>query len=322
MKGVDLRGKSEQSFFAVDNDIFVGQRPPFIGTIRSVMGESVVPVVVRTKNDPTVRCIGSGFFISCSALLITAAHVITDPIERKYGTVLETGNRLESPDFQFGVLVPTNPFFQQKGFIFFPIEWSLFLADRTASPIPIAGLDLKITSDIAICKVPPRPGDHPHQPLTIIQSGFQGTGIGVGSDAYALGYAGMQDFSTETSGNTTIFHSAKFELHGSIGKIIERFPLNFEKQEVPTPGPCFSFAAKISGGMSGGPIFDREGVYVHGVISKGWEFAEDGAEHLSYGSMLGPSLGLPISLLNSASLAELQKGKEHGFPVIGGAPGL
>ncbi len=31
MKSIELRGKSEQSFFAVDNDIFVGQRPPFIG---------------------------------------------------------------------------------------------------------------------------------------------------------------------------------------------------------------------------------------------------------------------------------------------------
>jgi hypothetical protein len=205
--------------------------------------------------------------------------------------------------------------------MFFPIEWSFFLADRTPNPIPIAGLNLKLTSDIAICKVPPRPGDYPHQPLTIIQSGIQGTGIGVGSDAYALGYAGMQDFVTEKSGNMTVFADAKFELHGSVGKIIERFPSNFEKQEVPTPGPCFSFTAKIPGGMSGGPILDREGIYVHGVISKGWEF-EEPAEHMSFGSMLSPSLGLPISLLNNASLAELQKGKEHGFPVIGGAPGL
>jgi hypothetical protein len=43
--------------------------------------------------------------------------------------------------------------------------------------------------------------------------------------------------------------------------------------------------------MSGGPIFDRQGVYVHGVVSKGLEGAS-GPENLSYGSMLGPSMGL------------------------------
>jgi hypothetical protein len=206
----------------------------------------------------------------------------------------------------FGVLVPNNPLFQIPGLSFFPFEWALFLAERRPTPLSFMGLDLKIMSDIAICKVPRRSGNYPHQPLTMVQSGIVGTGMRVGSDAYALGYASMSDFEIERNPAGQIAADEKLTLHGSVGKILEFFPDNFEKKEVPTPGPCFSFSAKIPGGMSGGPIFDREGIYVHGVISKGWEDAS-GPEKFSFGSMLRPSMGLPISRMNGASLDELQK---------------
>jgi hypothetical protein len=320
MKG-HLRGAAQENYFAADNGIFVGQRPPFVGTTRSVMGESVVPIVALLKDEPTLRRIGTGFFVSCSGFLITAAHVITDPVEQKYGKVLELDDQLHASNISLGVLIPTNPIVQTQGYMFCPIEWSIILAEKTSSPIPIPGLNLKITSDIAICKVPPRSGTYPHQPLTVIQAGIRGTGIEVGSDAYALGYPGMRDVEIRSGPDSTNIVDVKFELHGSVGKILERFPLNLETREVPTPGPCFSFTAKIPGGMSGGPIFDREGIYVHGVVSKGWDFGDEKEQPLSYGSMLRPSLSLPISRLNNASLADLQRTKEHGFAVLSG-PGL
>src|ERR1700680_4654488 len=46
-------------------------------------------------------------------------------------------------------------------------------------------------------------------------------------------------------------------------------------------------------GMSGGPIFDKEGAYVLGVVSKGWE-NEEVPENFSFGSMLRPSMGIPM----------------------------
>ena len=72
--------------------------------------------------------------------------------------------------------------------------------------------------------------------------------------------------------------------------------------------------------MSEGPIFDSEGIYVHGVISKGWE-NESGPEKFSFGSMLRPSMGLPISRMNGASLDDLQKRPSEGMAVLRG-PGL
>jgi hypothetical protein len=145
--------------------------PPIAGTIQSVLGESIVPVVANVRGEHLLRCVGTGFFVSCTGLLITAAHVITDPIERRYGKVAELPDlSLQASELNFGVLVPNNPIFEIPGFSFFPFEWSLFLAERRNTPLPIAGLDLKLTSDIAICKVPPRRGSAPHQPLTIVQS--------------------------------------------------------------------------------------------------------------------------------------------------------
>jgi hypothetical protein len=321
MQGLDLLGQEQlgADFFPVDNDIVVTQAPPIADTIRSVMGESIVPVVAMLPDENKVRCIGTAFFISCTGLLITAAHVITDPIDRNYGQVKESDDlTLRAHKLNFGVLVPNNPLFQIPGYSFFPFEWSLFLADRRPIPLRFRGLDLKLTSDIAICKVPMRPGNYPHQPLTMVQSGVIGTGMRVGSDAYVLGYAGMADFEVELNPAGQITARKKFHLHGSTGKIIEFFPDNFETPVVPTPGPCFSFSAKIPAGMSGGPIFDREGIYVHGVISKGWE-NESGQENFSFGSMLRPSMGLPISYMNGLSLDDLQKQGKEGIAIMRGA---
>jgi hypothetical protein len=63
-----------------------------------------------------------------------------------------------------------------------------------------------------------------------------------------------------------------------------------------------------------------EGVYVHGVVSKGLEGAS-GPENLTYGSMLGPSIGLPIARMNNSSLLTLLAKGNEGMPVLRG-PGL
>jgi hypothetical protein len=178
------------------------------------------------------------------------------------------------------------------------------------------GLDFKLTSDIAICKVREKAGNYPHQPLAIIQSGIVGTGMGVGSHACALGYAGMADFDIDLNPAGQITAHKKFNLHGSTGKLIEFFPDNFVKPVVSTPGPCFSFGAKIPGGMSGGPIFDREGIFVHGVISRGWE-DESGPERFSFGSMLRPSMGLPISRMKARASMIFRSGPAKAWPCYG-----
>src|SRR5690606_6164544 len=150
------------------------------------------------------------------------------------------------------------------------------------------GIELKLNADSAICKVQQLAPDIPHQPLAIVQNGLAGTGIAVGKTATAIGYAGMQNIPLDPSNNDRMIEKPEFDLHVSTGKIIEHIPDNAISKSATSPGPCFSASMKFPPGMSGSPIFDDERIYVHGVVSKGWE-GSDGLEALGYGSMLAPS---------------------------------
>jgi hypothetical protein len=80
-------------------------------------------------------------------------------------------------------------------------------------------------------------------------------------------------------------------------------------------GPPLSASAKFSPGMSGSPIFDDERIYVHGVVSKGWE-DENGLTEFGYGSMLAPSMGLAIGPLEGKSLLDLLAAGAEGMPSL------
>jgi Trypsin-like peptidase domain len=313
-------GKEDGGFFEIRDDIVVRQ-PNLLRTTTSVLGQSIVPVVTQVSGELLLRCLGTGFFISCSGLLITAAHVITDPITRQYGRVRELDDQTwHLGDLRLGVMIPLNPILQGQGYIYRAIEWAAFLARRTENPLPIAGVDLKLNSDTAICKVSPIADGVPHQPLAIVQSGLVGTGMGVGKRAAAIGYGEMKDIALKQESDRVVSGDFSFRLHASSGVLLERFPDNLTEKHVPAPGPCFSAALRLPGGMSGSPIFDDEGVYVHGVVSKGW-IDENGVAPLGYGSMIAPSLGLPIRPLGNKTLLELHDSVEHGFPKLKG-PGL
>ena len=74
----------------------------------------------------------------------------------------------------------------------------------------------------------------------------------------------------------------------------------------------YSAAMKFPGGMSGSPIFDDEGIYVHGVVSRGLE-DKSGLASFGYGCMLAPSLALPLDAFEGKSIFDLLTEGEHGI---------
>lgn len=214
---------------------------------------------------------------------------------------------------KFGVMLPLNHLFTgTKAYLFRDIEWAAFLGDHAESPLPIEGLNLKLSSDTAICKVTPISDQVPYQPLSIVQPGIKGIGMQVGKTVTVVGYGAMQNAELEPVREGLITGAFPFSLHVSRGEILERFPDNASKREVSTPGACFSASTKLPAGMSGSPIFDDERLYVHGVVSKGWEDV-DGLARLGYGSMLSHSLAIPIRALGGASILDLFATTDHGI---------
>jgi hypothetical protein len=310
-----LRPKIEGSsdFFAV-KDAVIGKQPDHIMTVLSSLGQSIVPIVAMVPGENALRCLGTGFFVSKSGLLITAAHVIADPIEREYGDVRTVdGLGWDTSRLGLGVLVATNPIFQTPGWLFRKIEWSGLLATYPENPLPFGHRYLKLTADTAICKVEEALPDLLYQPLAIIQPGIRGVGLQVGKGAIAIGYGAMADFAFDDRQDGDLASNGDFSLHLTQGKIIERFPENDIEQLVPTPGPCFSASLTLPGGMSGSPIFDDERIYVHGIVSRGLE-DEHGPTAFGYGSMLAPSLSLPLKFMGEKSLIDLMANSEHGIP--------
>lgn len=308
---------AEEDFYLIADEMAIFQ-PATFGPTTFFLGQSIVPIVAQVHGESVLRCIGTGFFVSCTGLLITAAHVVADPIERQYGGVRELSDfEWHASELRLGVMIPENPIFNSKAYVFREIEWASFLAEKADTPLPIKGVDLRLTSDIAICKVAPLAPGVPYQPLTVVQSGLIGIGMSVGKSAIAIGYGAMRDVPLEAGPGNQVIGDFPFDLHASTGQILERFPDNACTREVPTPGACFSASLKLPGGMSGSPIFDHEGIYVHGVVSKGW-LDDSGVCNLGYGSMLAHSMRIPIRQLSNKSLAELHAEPEHGFAKLQG----
>ena len=107
-----------------------------------------MPVVAWNDGDEEIRCIGTGFFISASGLLMTAAHVLRDPVDEKYAGLTQVGERSFkfNETLRMGVLLPTNPALRNAPFAInaalrnakwgvAPIQWGQHWGKAVESPL-------------------------------------------------------------------------------------------------------------------------------------------------------------------------------------------
>jgi hypothetical protein len=102
------------------------------------------------------------------------------------------------------------------------------------------------------------------------------------------------------------------DLYVPVGEVMDLFPDNHQRKDVPTPGPCFDFRAKVPGKMSGGPILGGDGAVVRGVVSRSFS----GEKH-AYGAMLGPVMRLPLA--EDMTLRQMMNSGNEGIAKIQGA---
>lgn len=288
------------------------------GLISYYFGQSIVPIVAMSNDLSWMKCIGTGFFVSCTGLLVTAAHVISDPIESDYGSSREVSSLTWNSDaVTIGVMIPRNPIMEGGGYFFRHIEWATFLAEQAISPIPFRRSHLKLNADIAICKVQQPDELIPYQPLALIQKGIRGFGTDIGKNATAIGYGEMREHIELISDGGRIVCDLPFQLNISRGVVLEHFADNAVTRASPSPGPCFAASLPLPPGMSGSPIFDHEGLYVHGVASMGLSDSDGPTDH-GFGSMLAHAIQLPIAPLGNRSLADTMRAKTDGMIIMQG----
>jgi hypothetical protein len=319
LKGLALKPRAEcdSSFFRFESAVELMTSAPgglnvhevftSFGTTDFLVKQSVLPVIAWTKGKSPIRCIGTAFVVSCTGHLITATHVLLDPIDRGYAKVVRKGGQILYPaELNMGVLVPLSPAYGQSGYRFFPFLYSSYWGEWEESPLLHEQPTFKFLTDVAICKISQMTNGAAHQPLNLSLRGFA-----LGERAFVLGYAGMEDMPFETRDGQMVIPEVKPELHVSVGNVVENFPENHVLRDVPTPGPCFHFRAKVPGRMSGGPIFGADGAVVRGVVSRSFS-----GEAEAYGAMLGPSLHLPQ--YDGRSFKNLMDAGGEGIPILQG----
>lgn len=278
------------------------------GSTDFLMKQSIVPVVAWVEGESSIRCIGTAFVISCTGYLITACHVLLDPQDRKYGKVVRDGNAIRFLEgMRMGVLIPTSPAFGYKGHLFFSFDQCWYWGEWKDSPLLHEDEKFDILTDIAVCKIPLMPDGTGHQPLNLSLNQFFKD-----ERAFAFGYAEMDDIQLENRDGRISVPDFENDLYVSAGHVIDVFPDNHVRKDVPTPGPCFDFRARVPGKMSGGPILGAGGAVVRGVISRSFS----GEKH-AYGAMLGPVMDL--TLAEGMTLRQMMKSGNEGIAEIQGA---
>jgi hypothetical protein len=318
MKGLDLipQAAPDPAFFKFESQIELLTNSPggnvhdffsSFGPTDFLMKQSILPVVAWVDGENFIRCIGTASVISCSGYLMTATHVLLDPVDRKYGNVVRKGNTLLFPNgLNMGVFIPFNPAYGAHGFRFFAFQQSWCWGQWKESPLLHEDDRFQYLTDVAICKIAEMPDGVAHQPLHLSLNSFS-----VGEKAYALGYALMDDIAIGNRNGQLSIGNFVQDIYVSVGEVMNIFPDNHVRQDVPTPGPCFDFKAKIPGKMSGGPILGAEGSVVRGVVSRSFS----GETH-SFGAMLGPAMHLPLG--DNMTLKILMESGSEGIAQVQG----
>jgi S1-C subfamily serine protease len=257
------------------------------GTVESLIKRRILPVVAWVNGDLSMKCIGTAFVISCSGYVVTACHVLLDPLDSGYGNVRVSGTAIHYADnVNIGVLIATF----DGGFRFFGFGACSYWGTWRNSPLFHERPRLAMSTDIAVCKIDEAPNGVAHQPLNLSPRPYR-----VGDRAMAIGYAEMEDIpiSTDCNGNVTAAPFAN-DLYVSTGDVVEVLDDNHLDPRAQTPGPCFHFGASIPGRMSGSPIFDLELGVVRGVVSTGLSGAGPLDERHATGAMIGPAMQLAL----------------------------
>lgn len=327
IRGVDLKPQEgfDRDYFKMKNEMNLLTQSPgpvmedffsSFGGTEFLLKQSIVPVVAWNDGDSEIKCIGTGFFISASGYLMTAAHVLRDPVDSKYTDLTQVDERSFQLDksLHLGIVIPPNPAMKNAPFamhpavreakvFIHPVEYAYHWGQDVTGPLFHEKPRFEYQVDIAVLKVKENALGGGFQPLNVGLHNLK-----VGDRAMAIGYAEMENIRRKPNGGIEDF---QHDLFVSVGSVQNIYLNNGEEKQTTASGPCFDFDAKIPGKMSGSPILVGSGIITKGVVSRSWQ----NEKHAS-GCLIAPVLGLKLQ--DNKSLLDLMKEGKEGIAQVQG----
>jgi hypothetical protein len=228
-----------------------------------------------------VSLIGSCFAIHPSGIAVTARHVIDE--------ALGTSGTDDYSAFGLDCLEHVGVFF-----------WSDIMDVKKGRPyadfLAIGWVYVHPTLDIAVLKLVLPIDDETGEEVPVRTATLSPGIPRPGSKCAGFGYPRMHG-----RRNEQLQLVLEQDFKSTVGVIEEiHFP---QRDSRFMPFPCFRTSARFAGGMSGAPIISQDG-QVCGVICSGFE-TQDEEGYISYGSLIGPILGMRVALAHDGSVIEM-----------------
>lgn len=233
------------------------------------VSEFALRVLVEFERGET-HVIGTAAMIA-SNLAVTAGHVIDDILVRFGQGQLDGGKPVISGyAIRLYQIMPGPEY----------VVWQVFTVVKC------------LESDLALLHLGLFKRSHPDRPIAWRTPPVHFTNPGVGTAIAAFGYHSSQVEITPDQNGT--YHLALHDKPTTSTGVVEEI-LSSGQPFGKFTFPCYRVAARFDGGMSGGPVFDGEGV-LRGIIS-GTLSSGDGIDlPISYVCMLWPLLRQTLSI--------------------------
>jgi len=233
---------------------------PTLTNEHSGIGEVAIPILAISDAGTSVAS-GTAAVVG-PWLAITAWHVVADFIER-FGAVY--GKSGIEPGFQLITMLTL-----AKNHGVMPLR----VGKIWASPrVDIAFLELLPASENTI--------DHKwkYAPLDLIPPK-------IGDCVSAFGYARSTIEEIVVDGPIPRWQTSPCT---SVGEVVEVHAA--QRDSVQLRFPCFRTTMRLEGGMSGGPLFNDEGL-ICGIACSSFDMEDASEEHISYASLIWPTMGI------------------------------
>jgi hypothetical protein len=232
----------------------------------------IMPLVTRVNGE--FKPLGTGFMIGSSGLMMTAKHVVEYAERTKTRKLDENGKFYDH--IELYALFVTNQINEEDGNYF-------------GGPLPIQKVWYANETDIAYCWINKMLINDKQYFFDVVRLS---PGLPkVDDPIIGFGYYKMKADTDEDETSIRVEYSQ--ETAFTRGKIVELHPV--KRDEWMLNFPCFHTNARFDPGMSGGPIFNKDG-NVCGIVCSSMPPTEDDPQYLSYGSLLWFGLGIKIQV--------------------------